>query len=713
MTKQVSIAQKTMVAKLMATENVHIEHRKTSTALFDPVNRILYLPIWKDMHGFMYDHLGGHEVGHALYTPAEGWHDAVVNDDRKNFKTFLNVVEDIRIEKKVLRKYPGLRKSFIQGFDELLKRDFFGIADRDINALPFVDRLNVYSKSQYEMDILFSDEEKIIIEKAKQLETWEQVLEFTNELYEYSKDEQQQLQYEDEFEYSFEEQDSFDAYDELESFDVDGTELEDYEDPSKENVLNRRKADKHGESQFDPDCITDKNYRMNENSLLDDSSKEYKYFSYPEPNLNDIITPYHIVHRGMQIYSAPHMIPIGNEEVRIFKNKNEKYISLLAKEFEMRKAAKTYSKNKISETGDIDVSKLASYKFDDNIFAKITKIPRGKSHGLVLLLDYSGSMSNNMEGSIEQILVLALFCRKVNIPFVVYSFGNSSKSFYEDKKQSIDYSKCFSTNENELIFGGVQLREYLNSQMNNATFTKCFRNMMLLKKSYSQNFYRPPSEYLSSTPLTNSIVALVPIMKEFKQKNNLDITNLIIVHDGDSDYINQYSTGNGGYKFLQPHNENTFIVDKKNKLQYRIRDTDEIFETTLNWFTKVTGSKIFGFYILNSSSRSAIAQKYHSQSGDSFYGSSYRRHKYYLNDGRDISTIVKEFSKTKFLISYNRGYDKFFFVSGGKNLVTEQEELEVTGKITNTKLKTAFMKMNKKKQVSRVLISKFIEGIAV
>ena len=34
-----------------------------------------------------------------------------------------------------------------------------------------------------------------------------------------------------------------------------------------------------------------------------------------------------------------------------------------------------------------------------------------------IAIDCSGSMSDNMAGSIEQILVLSMFCRKVNIPF--------------------------------------------------------------------------------------------------------------------------------------------------------------------------------------------------------------------------------------------------------------------------------------------------------
>ena len=108
-----------------------------------------------------------------------------------------------------------------------------------------------------------------------------------------------------------------------------------------------------------------------------------------------------------------------------FKQKNDRYISLLAKEFEMRKAASKFSKAKISNTGDIDINKIYKYQIDDTIFRKMMRVPKGKSHGLVLLLDKSGSMSENMGSSVEQIMILASFCRRVNIPFVVYGFGNA------------------------------------------------------------------------------------------------------------------------------------------------------------------------------------------------------------------------------------------------------------------------------------------------
>ena len=176
----------------MASENLTVEHQKIHTAKFDPVNRVLYLPIWQDMTGFMYDHLGGHEVGHALYTPADGWHDAAIDKTKgRNFKSFLNVVEDARIEKKVTRKFPGLKTSFRKGFQELLDRDFFGIKYNNVNDLSFIERLNLYTKSQYTAEyIKFTTEEMVYVLKVQNLETWEDVLALTGEIYDYSKDEQ-------------------------------------------------------------------------------------------------------------------------------------------------------------------------------------------------------------------------------------------------------------------------------------------------------------------------------------------------------------------------------------------------------------------------------------------------------------------------------------------------------------------------------------------
>ena len=132
---------KSILAKLLATENVTVEHGNYQTASFDVKNRVLRLPIWKEMSGNLYDLLVLHEVGHALFTPEEGMHDA--KGHGKGFKSFLNVVEDARIERKIKVKYPGGRRSFIEGYSNLMERDFFGIRNMNLDTLGLIDKINL------------------------------------------------------------------------------------------------------------------------------------------------------------------------------------------------------------------------------------------------------------------------------------------------------------------------------------------------------------------------------------------------------------------------------------------------------------------------------------------------------------------------------------------------------------------------------------------
>jgi hypothetical protein len=762
-----TVEQKSQLAKLMATENLTIQHSKIHTAKFDPTKRILYLPMWKDMSSFMYDLLGGHEVGHALYTPAEGWHDVVTDKTRgKNYKGFLNVIEDARIEKKVIRKYPGLKSSFRKAYAELSDRDFFGIQHRDINHMSFIDRLNIYTKSQYSENIRFSVEEMQMIGEVQMLETWNDVLRVTEKIYGYCKNEQFELSIGDDFEYDAEgnpldeddtnsdydydteldngesgdSEDSDETSDETTDEATDGNSDGEGDDSDSDDDGNNVNRDKDSQmsnfdsEDFDPECVTDDNYRKNEVTLLDEKCKPYVYANMPTPILSKIITPAKRVQELLTLDFA-NQVKDGyitderiNGFVQEFRNRNERYIALLAKEFEMRKAAKSFSKAKQSDTGDVDVNKLASYRFDDNIFRKIMQVPKGKSHGLILLLDYSGSMSDNMAGSIEQILVLSMFCRKVNIPFHVYAFSNDSSIWSIDNPKTaavplnllgnpMEVRQCFMYQSGELKFEAVSLREYLNSKMTNAEFTKALRNMVLLKKSYEGGRYarvvqRPHSERLSNTPLTEALVATQAIMKNFKRSNNLDITNLVIIHDGDADSTNCVANDEGGYNWFHPLYENVILQDNKFKYQKLVKSnnlSNEMFVSVAEWFTATTNSKIFGFFIVPPHrSKGIIRHYYHNENRLPLYT---KRSDANI-DAELIKQLKRKLDTQKFLHSFNPGYDSFFLISGGNDLMTNDGEIEVDGKLTASKLKNAFMKFNKGKQINRVLVSKFIQGIA-
>jgi len=769
---QYSVESKSQLAKLLASENLTVEHKKVQTASFNLRDRILTCPIWKDMTGEMYDLMLGHEVGHALETPEEGWHDAVTTGKSKyskNFKQFLNVIEDARIEKKIKRKFPGIKQSFIKAYGQLLERDFFGIKNEDVNSLPFIDRVNLFTKGGYNLGIKFNTDEASLLREVESCESWEDVVQVTGAIFDYSKQEQQDINrikqniqfggsdVSEEYEESGTDDDGSDDYQEYEDSDEvsadaenkkDNTEsgTEESDDEQGVNEINRNKTTANSNNYYDnfePKCETDETFRDNESLLLDPKSKEFVYLNIPKFIPENSITPLKRVHELME-ESWSHRYGHGSSKLKVvqdsllkdFKNRNDRYVSLLAKEFEMRKAAAKFSKQKISETGDIDISRIYKYKVDDNIFRKMMSTPKGKSHGLVLLLDRSGSMDSNMQNSIEQILILTTFCRKVNIPFVVYGFGNCTHGRSIDLGGHIDYTKLkpsFSKREKDLDLSDVYMREYMNSRMGNVQFNRCLRNMVSLMNSYMPSTYqrkilRPSSETLSNTPMIEAMIASRHITNEFRKVNNLDIVNMVLIHDGDADSISGYYDGGTMAEYGSPNivwfNERAYSVvirDAESKFETLLipeesnKDNDAMRTGIFNWYRQVTGAKIIGFFLIGTgrSATAAIQRKYISDKEVSKTNDGRYDQNRWTQEKLEAREMLKVIKVTKFLDSKNKGYNKFFLIPGGSDLDIEDDELSVDGAVTAAKLRTAFIKMNKKKQVSRVLVNRFIGEIAM
>ena len=151
---------KSQLAKLLATEDLVVEHKRVETACFNVHTRVLTLPMWEQASGRVYDMLVSHEVGHALYTPDSDWF-----KDRKIPPQFVNVVEDVRIEKLMKRRYAGISKTFYRGYQELSEEDFFQIADENLNTMNLADKANLHFKIGNFVDIDFSSQESVLIDK--------------------------------------------------------------------------------------------------------------------------------------------------------------------------------------------------------------------------------------------------------------------------------------------------------------------------------------------------------------------------------------------------------------------------------------------------------------------------------------------------------------------------------------------------------------------
>ena len=443
----------------------------------------------------------GHEVGHALVTPAEGWHSASSNKGA-NFKSFLNVVEDVRNERLVKIRYPGLVKSFYKGYQMLYKKDFFGLSklQKTPQELPLIDRINLHAKVGAFLTLQFTAEEQVILDKCFAAETWDEVVAIAEELYEFSKSEdamQDLLQEQnmgmpqyDEDEDDFDQDEngewSESPYGEEESEETEegdaqsGEETEESEeseesdaqsgqgeetDEETEETMTDSESSEESESNektgendtpedgdieegsdsdgynphdFDdakPKSFTDEAFRENEGNLVESGKTngvvtatmpkfKSKYFVFPTTDVWPAKDFTYICGGRYDEMPAGSAKDVEKDLLDEFMKRNKASINQLVMQFEMKKKATLLRKAKINKTGKLNEDKLWAYKLTEDLFLSSTTVPDGQNHGMMMFVDFSGSMGRHMAGTIEQTLIQVAFCKKVGIPFDVYGFSN-------------------------------------------------------------------------------------------------------------------------------------------------------------------------------------------------------------------------------------------------------------------------------------------------
>ena len=348
------------LAKLLATENLVVEHRSTSTASFDVDNRILTLPKWDRASATVYDLLVGHEVGRALYTPKWG--------NFKCPKDYVNVTEDARIEKLMKRRYPGLRKSFFNGYRELNDSDFFGIADENIDTFKFIDRINLYFKiGVAEVDIPFTEEEKKLVDKVDALETFDEAVAVAEEIWEFAKAEQKQL----EKMANVPESGSDGGSDPSETQSTDAEEPEQQTEDSGEGSPGEEDSSEETDLEMPgsgggelSESETQSNFDSQTQELSSRSFGRTTYVDIPTFDTSDYVVDWETIHDWIAECSPEdkdvyHWV---DSEYKTFKKSIQKEVNYLVKEFECKKAAESYSRSMTSRSGVLDCSKLHTYK---------------------------------------------------------------------------------------------------------------------------------------------------------------------------------------------------------------------------------------------------------------------------------------------------------------------------------------------------------------
>jgi hypothetical protein len=572
-----------ILAKLLATENVSVVRENVTTASFDIKNRVLRLPRWKELSPEVEEMLILHEVGHALYTTPEVY--GQLYEDRAYLKDYANVIEDVRIEKKMKERYPGSRKTFNIGYTELNSKDFFGVKGRDLNDALLIDKINVYYKVGYNAGVPFSAEEYVFVQKADKCVTEEDVLDLAEEIFAYSKAEKQKEQKQNEqYKSSAGNEDG-----EYEDGDFDGTERS--EDINSDNFDDKSLAPKTTDN-FD-DKLSD---------LQDRESRTYYFEPKFEVETESPIVDYKKVLEQLTSRFNEESLAFCRKKSTEFKSSSTNVVNYLVKEFEMRKSASAYKRTKISRLGQLDTRKLFAYKLKDDIFKQIATVQEGKKHGMIFLLDWSGSMSTYIRETVEQVINLAMFCRKINIPFQVFAFSDG----YGHARLPI--VKMPGTN-NPNGLGSMQafsLLELFSHKMNTRDFNQMID--MLLNDPWRHKDYN-----LNGTPLNDSLLYMIDYIGKFIGENQVEKMTFITLTDGESNNLSHYNFGNrptygikngkanvdeDGVRVLV--NAKSIMRDHVTRKEYLITDSaPEQTSVLLNMIRDRYAIRSVGFYILN------------------------------------------------------------------------------------------------------------------
>ena len=708
-----AITKKSMLARLLARENITVEQTNHHTAFFDVERRILGLPYWKEVGNDLYDLLVGHEIGHALHTPAEGWHESTTQIPGCP-RSYVNIVEDIRIEKLVLREFPGLLGAFMRGYQDLLDRDFFGIKDKDVNKTSFMNRLNVFAKSRGLVDVKFSKKEQPYVDRAMAVETWEDVMTSCRELYAFMKEELEAARKaQEELEKLLKEAGvkppagipekiiitkgkgegaPEPMSDELKEAIMNG----DVEIEVDADSFNEETEEENEEAEEDTITVntgenvdvveTDSLFRAAiANALVDsvNTGGSTVYAKGPSKQMAKAVTSsYEDVKKGRfkKVDSAD--FP-AKKYMRFIADVKDS-VAVMVKEFEMRKTARRFARARQSTKGSLDVNVLHKYKFEDNLFKQVTHLDDDQSHGMIMLIDYSGSMDTILPKVIKQVLILATFCKRVNVPFEVYGFTNPYGVGYDfgtrvrNAKQDLTSVTMTNTHVFKLI----------DSSMPKKVYEEAFK-ALFAQTGQNRRMWKGTLEQMGGTPLDTSILAMYHHIADFKAKHNVQKMNFITLTDGAGDGIGIESG-----------------IDLKDS---STRNKKRVIE--------IMGQRISVSYgygegtaaILNGLRQMGVrTMNYHLISPSEI------KYRITAKDPQEIIDATAEANKNGCVVVDNSaGYDRqIFTVLGGTSSTKDEDEEDENIDVDTRNIAAAFTNKAFKRKQSRLIAAKFAEIIS-
>ena len=724
------------LAKLLATENLIIEHRDVSTASFDVDRRVLTLPMWKINSEDVYDLLVAHEVGHALFTDPRNW---FMEDEYKNLNpSLVNITEDARIEKLMKRRYAGLNKTFSRGYTQLNEDDFFETKGEDLATYSFPDRINLWFKVGAFLNIKFSNTEKYIVDLIGKAETFDDALQAAKKLRDFieenqSKDQEfveQVVSKEnvsqgglnnpvdledllDDIQDEKEEQESGQGEGKPDQFDEDFDEdREEYE--SDLDVPSYEQGGTHGNNDFETKTVDSLAEKLEELAGKFDPNREAPvYVNLPKINLDRTVVPVNEIHTYIETewkayeekmneeydsYGGANWITQWHKdsetEYQKFKRSTGKEVSYLVKEFEMKKAASAYARAATSKTGVLDCLKLHQYKFNDDIFKKITVLPDGKNPGLIFILDWSGSMADVLLNTVKQMYNLIWFARKVGIPYEVYAFSN--EWYYYGNADNRPAAEEQGPDE-IFIEDHFSLMNLLSSNCNAKECERQMLNIWKIAEGFTSRYGISPRRMsLSGTPLNEALISLHEIIPQFQKNTGVEKVNCVVLTDGEASSLCRTAMVQRNWE-PQPELRHKAIRShcflRHNGHVRRLSDVYYKFTKILldDLKSSFPSVNFVGFRLLGARDLSSMLN-------------------HYISDFEKRDRARADWKKHKSFTIKNQGYDSFFVLSS--NNLSNTTEFEVAQDATKAQIRSAFKKSFNNKKMNKKVLGEFVEMVA-
>jgi len=284
---------------------------------------------------------------------------------------------------------------------------------------------------------------------------------------------------------------------------------------------------------------------------------------------------------------------------------------------------------------------------------------------------------------------LVLFCKKVNIPFEVYSFTDVHVG--EGKKRTFNYS------HNDLaVDSKVTLKNYISSRMSVKEFNQALINICVIANSFHRGYQQypiPVEDSLGYTPLNGAILASEHLIKDFQKNNNVQEVHSVWITDGEGNDMSQKYDMDKGV-IGSSYDKKVVIQDKKMKKNYKIQGrrtmTPELFKLVKDRL----GCNVIGFFL------------------DGQFGKKHSMTNYYYRGNfglrNDFSAWNSKAKKDGYFIKTQEGYDEYYVIGNAPQVIKTGE---IEEKMTTRKMATIFSAKTTQFRKSRVILSRFIDLI--